>query len=147
MFEKLDELIELNLRKVNESVNHSTFYLNFIDLDKKGLKQGLKLAQMMENEGLIELNNQRCSLTKFGFRVSESGGWIQFNQLLAEENKIEKDKQQKKESLEFELAESNIVANKLNQNNAKTNKFIAWVGIIVGVINLIVFVYQVFSKE
>ncbi|MEA4937786.1 MAG: hypothetical protein VB102_14300 [Paludibacter sp.] len=53
-------------------------------------------------------------------------------------------KASEKEQIEFELAKSTIDAHKLNQENSKFNKTTSIIVIVVGLINLAVFIYQVF---
>lgn len=86
------------------------------------------------HDGIVWNENTRSFLERGGFK-----------RLFQEE--VEKQKKQvEKEILENELAKSNIEANKLNQRNSKFNKRTSIIVIIVGFINLLVFIYQVFIK-
>ena len=51
-------------------------------------------------------------------------------------------KQEKREELEFELAESNIQANKLNKKIAKRNKKETIINIVIGLINIGILIWQ-----
>jgi hypothetical protein len=51
-------------------------------------------------------------------------------------------KQEKREDLEFELAESNIRANKLNKKIAKRNKRETIINIVLGLINIGILIWQ-----
>lgn len=64
-------------------------------------------------------------------------------------SKIE-EKKIKKEEFEFELAKSNLAANKLNQKiakpnlkNEKNNKVTTWINIVLGIINIDLLIWQV----
>ncbi|MFD1616553.1 hypothetical protein [Gelatiniphilus marinus] len=56
-------------------------------------------------------------------------------------------KQEKREDLEFELAESNIRANKLNKKVAKRNKRETIINIILGFINIGILIWQALKAE
>jgi replicative superfamily II helicase len=64
-------------------------------------------------------------------------------------SKIE-EKKIKKEEFEFELAKSNLAANKLNKKiakrnlkNEKNNKVTTWINIVLGIINIGLLIWQV----
>ena len=72
-------------------------------------------------------------------KFMEKGGFSKI-----EENRI------KKESFEFELAESNLAANKLNKKiakqnlrNEKKNRITTWINIVIGIINIALLVWQI----
>ena len=72
----------------------------------------------------------------------EKGGFSRI-----EEKKI------KKEEYEFQLAESNLAANKLNKKiakqnlkNEKNNKITTWINVVIGVINIGLLVWQVLKN-
>lgn len=106
-----------------------------------------RLINILSEDGVAYVRRNSCGSsiernceTK---TFKERGGYqkYHFNEL---------EKQQRKESrenLDTELAKSNIEANKLNQANSKFNKTTSIIVIIVGFINLIVFIYQVFIKN
>lgn len=55
-------------------------------------------------------------------------------------------KQEKREDLEFELAKSNIQANKLNKKAAKRNKRETIINIVLGLINIGILIWQVLIR-
>lgn len=74
-----------------------------------------------------------------GLHYSKTGlscGFLKNGGLIKEYKDFKK--QEKREKIEFELAESNIKANKLNEKNSRFNKRVNIVNIIIGVVNILV---------
>ena len=71
-------------------------------------------------------------------KFREHGGFENIYQ--DELNRLEKLKE--KETLETDLAKSNIEANVLNIENARKNKWYTWINIIIGVLNLVLLALQ-----
>jgi hypothetical protein len=75
-------------------------------------------------------------------KFKESGGFQKYyqDQLLNLANKNQR------EQLETDLAKSNIEANELNKENARKNKYLTWINIAIGVLNLVLLGLQIFKK-
>ncbi|WP_299255310.1 hypothetical protein [uncultured Lacinutrix sp.] len=99
--------IDVNLKILCESDNPYEFDLkNFVD--EKGRQIHLRhryqeFASLMEREGLIRTSVHRCSVEKFGLKVFNSGGWLEY---LSNQEKQETElelKIQEKEILDTEI--------------------------------------------
>ena len=73
------------------------------------------------------------------FNFQKQGGFKALYKDLKKENKRNK--------LEFELAESNIKANRLNEKNAKKNNIATAINIIIGILNFGALIWQMFRAE
>lgn len=84
-----------------------------------------------------------CTSQMDGINVRSNDYTLQFKNL-GGFKKLYKDlkKQEKREDLEFELAESNISANKLNKKIAKRNKRETIINIILGLVNVGILIWQ-----
>lgn len=58
----------------------------------------------------------------------------------------EKEAKEKERQLNLNLAESTIQANELNQKNAKANRNATMINILLGLINVLILLIQMFSK-
>lgn len=103
MLKEIDDLIEYNLKLISESNNHSWWKFELQDLNNETLYESERLAEIMQNKGLLEIDNERCILTEFGFNIYNQGGWKAHKQRVQEErtrellesdikNNIEKEK-------------------------------------------------------
>jgi len=107
---KIDRIIDINLKLIFETSDHSLFTGEMIDPDLdyslSGHEAGV-LANYLVTEDLITLNVEVCNITNRGLEISELGGW-----------KIYKDLQSKK------LLEESVIANdrsKLEEENLKSS--------------------------
>ena len=97
MLENLDELIEINLKLLNEAPNKSMFRIYFVDEKGKRISRTATFSEILEEKGLIKLEKSkgyRCDLTEFGHEVFVNGGWKKYLENDKEKSKIiaEKDK-------------------------------------------------------
>ena len=150
MFERLDEIIDKNLKLIFESKSQSSIRL--YDLENKSYNNNdtKRLAKIMQDKELVFAADRKCDIAPLGLIVSKEGGWLTH---LANKAKIGTEQQTKvdtKEQLETDLAKSNIEANKLNakiaeqnsQNESK-NRIAMWVNISVGVVNTVLLAIQI----
>jgi hypothetical protein len=101
MFENLNELIELNLKLLNESPNKKLFRTDFKNEKGYSLKDSERLAKILDEKGLVYLeskNNEKCELTEFGHTVFKNGGWLKY----LEYEKLKSEKAESKGVLEYE---------------------------------------------
>lgn len=101
MFENLDELIELNLKLLNESSNKYMFRTNFKNEKGTRLNESLRFAEIMQKKDLIILEPKEkysCELTEFGYFVFKNGGWLKY----LESEKLKSEEAESKGVLEFE---------------------------------------------
>ena len=99
--------IDNNLKIICESENPYKFILSHF-IDAKGNRLDLKsnherFAELMEREGLIRGTNGFCSIERFGLKVFNSGGWLEY---LSNQEKQETEfelKKQEKELLDTEI--------------------------------------------
>lgn len=87
---------------------------------------------LQKDFGLIE----RCG--KYSFRLTDKG-W-DFTSFADFDKNLQQEKDFKQ--LEFDLAKSNIKANKLNEKVAKRNKRETIINIIIGLINIGILIWQ-----
>lgn len=147
MIEKLDDLIEYNLKHLFESPNHFCWIMEMKDLNGQPLYESEKLARMMQSKGLLDIDNERGDLSEFGFNIATNGGWKAYLKEKKEfDQKIANEKTEK-ERIELELAKSNIEANELNKKVERRNKRETIINIILGFLNLTILAWQVLKSE
>ena len=81
MFENIDDLIELNLKLLAESITQSVFKHSFLDENGNNLKKSEIFAKILEDKRLITFEPKqrfRCDLTEFGRDIIINGGWIKY---------------------------------------------------------------------
>lgn len=138
MKEEHKNLIESILSKFKNSdgLIHSNVFVQFFNDDHK---VRIAVTRMMVDLGLIEnVGNHAYRLTIKGWE------FVSFEEL------EQKDAQEKElVKLEFELAQSNIEANKLNKEvaernrrNEKTNSIATWINVGIGLLNLAILIWQ-----
>lgn len=149
MNNNLNELIDVNLKLIFESKEQSLLRFSLIDIDGNKNNDSENLARILEQERLIDIRVNNCLLSKFGREVSNNGGWIKHLEAKDLLNQNLKEKNELKEQLEFDLAKSNLKANKLNKKiaeqnakNEKSNIIATWINVVVGIINIGLFVWQ-----
>ncbi|RKS42512.1 hypothetical protein BC962_3270 [Gillisia mitskevichiae] len=108
MYENLNKLIDINLDLLSRKEDHSEFFFDFINLEKQKFRQSgehiqaERLAENMEEKGLITIDQELAILSEFGYSVVKIGGWSQYLKAKLEEKmKIESDTQEK-EKLEID---------------------------------------------
>lgn len=149
MNNNLNELIDVNLKLIFESKEQSLLRFSLIDIDGNKNNDSENLARILEQERLIDIRVNNCLLSKFGREVSNNGGWIKHLETKDLLNQNLKEKNELKEQLEFDIAKSNLKANKLNKKiaeqnakNEKSNIIATWINVVVGIINIGLFVWQ-----
>lgn len=157
MIENIDELIDKNLKIIFDTDKKSVMRTEFVELNDRKLYESQRLAEIMDEKNLIKLEyskKYRCDLTEFGLEVSQNGGWLEYLKNKAKTDKKLKEEIKKRDELEYELAKSNIEANKLNQKiakqnakNEKSNKIATWVNVAIGIINIGLLVWQIVKAK
>ena len=101
MFENIDDLIELNLKLLAESITQSVFKHSFLDENGNNLKKSEIFAKILEDKRLITFEPKqrfRCDLTEFGRDIIINGGWFKY----LDSEKLKLEKAESKEVLEVE---------------------------------------------
>lgn len=108
MFKQLDELIDLNLKRMAETESSNLWVHEFIDLDNNEIYHGLRFAEIMENKGLVKIEpskRERIDLIEFGYNIYKQGGWLKYLKIQQDNELKQKQKNERKESLELKLKE------------------------------------------
>lgn len=136
MYDNINDLIELNLQRIFNTEHKALFRENFVDLNEKSLYDSLRLAEYMEQKGLIKLgptNRKYCRLTEKGFKISENGGWKTFLETEEKFNLEENKRKSYIENLELEKTKLDIdLAKKMIKEYPKT-KWFARIGFIIAI--------------
>ncbi|MCC4228183.1 hypothetical protein LL279_08250 [Zunongwangia profunda] len=157
MQENINELIDINLKLLSESQGGKLFHIDFVDENSKRLKDSQRFSEILVKKGLVDLEptkRMRCDITEYGFNIAKNGGWLNYLERKAEQEKQVKKEDKEKENLEFELAKSNLEANNLNkkiakqnEKNQKNNRIATWINVSVGVINVGLLVWQILKDK
>ncbi len=136
MYGNIDELIEINLNLLFNSKNHSLDRIEFINEKGKQIRNSKRFAEYLDSIGLIELeliNGYRCNLTKLGYKIAKTVGWIEYNKLQLQENEYFAIKEQlefnnlklQKENLEYQKSfrEKTEIISELTRKNLKLSNF------------------------
>jgi predicted methyltransferase len=78
MFHQVNEIIEVNLQLLFSSKNQSLIFSEFKDKNGKKLVQVIEFFQLMEKKKLIEIENNKCTLTELGENIVKNGGWLEY---------------------------------------------------------------------
>ena len=98
MQENINELIDINLKLLSESQGGKLFHIDFVDENSKRLKDSQRFSEILVKKGLVDLEptkRMRCDITEYGFNIAKNGGWLNYL-----ERKAEQEKQVKKEDKE-----------------------------------------------
>ena len=109
MQENINELIDINLKLLSESQGGKLFHIDFVDENSKRLKDSQRFSEILVKKGLVDLEptkRMRCDITEYGFNIAKNGGWLNYLERKAEQEKQVKKEDKEKENLEFELAKS-----------------------------------------
>jgi hypothetical protein len=123
LFDEQDELI----------VN--TIFIQLVNAGESVVKTQLRSNSLSYFDGFFKAT----SLTKL--YLENQGGFTSEH----EEYLSRKEKENKREKLEIDLAKSNIEANTLNIENASKNKWFTWINIAIGVLNLVLLAIQILT--
>lgn len=132
-------------------------------VEQNGFVTASKISEEVFNGGInkdeVVHLIRRISDEIIDVKYGEWDAWIHVNGLTAnfleqggyqqlEEDEIEQVKLRKRrEQIEVDLAESNLKANTLNEENSRFNKRTTIINIVVGILNLGLIIYQLlFSK-
>lgn len=130
----IDNLIEINLRKIDESNDFSTLRTTFVNEEGVVLSdsESERVAKNMYIKGLINLHpaGYKCDLTQFGHKVHDSGGWLKYL-LNCAEVKARAEQKEQSEIKIAKLAETNLA---LQNKHLRTKMLFSVIGFILGVI-------------
>ena len=151
----INELIDFNLNLLKEGLD--IFALELRNINNKILddEKSLALFNKMISESLIFTDQyKRIQLSTGGYEILNNGGWLKY----ITDNENEKTetaiRNKLKETLEIDLAKSNLEANELNRKiakqnkeNEKKNRVSTWVNIIIGLLNFLALIWQILKAE
>ena len=95
--ERLNNLIDINLKSIYESNGKELYYLDFVDENNERINHiefhPENIAIEMQEKDLIRLNGENCIIKPKGIEVQENGGWIKY--LNEQKNNHEQEKKLK----------------------------------------------------
>lgn len=145
MIQNINQLIEINLKKICESNRKEVFTMEILDIEGNEIVshfRGLQVAEEMRDRKLIKINKELCSVTEYGYEIFQKGGWL--NHIENEKNLREKEIKEKttREKIDLEKASTEL---KLNKWLIKTK----WLPHIISILAIIVSVaiYSDSKKE
>lgn len=144
MKEEHKEIIENIILEFKKDSNGKMYIDNFVRIfEDNNLRVMISKLLIDDFEVVEKVNNQYLRLTKKGWEFTS------FKEI--ESKEIAKEL---KESLEIDLAKSNLEANKLNRKiakqnteNEKKNQVSTWVNIGIGIINIGLLVWQILKSK
>lgn len=80
MYENIDELVNLHLDELFNSLEKSSWIFTLKDDKGIPIRDQLKFARYLEDKKLVEIEptkRKRIDITKFGYEVSLKGGWLE----------------------------------------------------------------------
>ena len=109
----------------------------------------------MISESLIFTDQyKRIQLSTRAYEIINIGGWLKYITDIENENLETENRNKLKETLEINLAKSNLKANELNKKiakqnskNEKKNRISTWVNIGIGIINIGLLIWQIIKSE
>ncbi|RKS42665.1 hypothetical protein BC962_3122 [Gillisia mitskevichiae] len=108
MYDNLNQLIDLNLELLSNKENNSEFFYEFLNLEKQQFQQlgkfreSERLAESMQEKGLIKIDKELAILTEFGYKVAKIGGWSLYLKAKSEKEKKITSENQEKDKLELD---------------------------------------------
>lgn len=141
MLENLDELIELNLKLLNESPNKYLFRTDFKNEKGRQLSESLRFAKIMHEKRLIKLETSkeyRCDLEELGINVFNKGGWLKH---LENEN-IKNNIKAEKENLDFEKSKVDFELAKKVLKEYPYTKWFARIAFLIAVVLAVLEIIQ-----
>ena len=130
---------------MNQELNNILFEINkegvvgFTNDDDS--EKRIRASERLEREGFIKQKDRNTyDLTEKGQKAVDLGGYEKFKEEI-------EGKEAEKEQLEIDLAKSNIEANRINRKNAKFNRYAIIVNLILGALNVVLLIWQIFSAN
>lgn len=78
----INELININLKKIYESYHKEEYYTYFVDEKGEILNNNVidpkTIAFEMKENGLIWMNGESCKLKSKGAEIGRNGGWLKY---------------------------------------------------------------------
>ena len=150
----INELIEFNLNRINNDEDVRKLELKGLDNKTLSNLNCLTLFDRLISESLIDTDRfERIYLLSRAYDIINYGGWNKYIKDSEEEKKELNNKNNLKEKLEIDLANSNLQANELNRKiakqnkeNEKKNRVSTWVNIIIGLLNFLAIVWQIIKS-
>lgn len=163
---RIDKLIDLNLRILYEAPRHNIMTVEIEDPDNEFSLSNYEarvIADYLVDKGLMTLYIEECHITPYGLEISELGGWKIYKELQAKKSSEESVKSNERSKLEEENLKLSIaiqnyeIANRenkreidrLTKKNLKLNNLqliYALIGIALGIIIKIVYNLIFFSE-
>jgi hypothetical protein len=157
MQENINKLIDINLNLIANSRDGKLFRTDFIDENKRRLRDSKRFAEILAKKNLVDLEptkEMRCDITEFGFEIANNGGWLSFLEQKKKKDELAKREREEKEKIQLELAKSNLEANELNKaiakrnaKDQKNNRIATWINIGIGAINIGILIYQLLNSK
>jgi len=151
----INELINFNLNLLNEGIDIRP--LEFKNTNDEYLtdEKSLALFNKMISESLIFLDQfKRIQLSTRAYEIISNGGWLKYITGIENEIVETNNRNKLKDTLEIDLAKSNLEANELNKKiakqnakNEKKNRITTWINIGIGIINVGLLIWQIIKSE
>jgi translation initiation factor 2 alpha subunit (eIF-2alpha) len=147
MFEKKDELIEINLKRIIEQKKHSNYSIHLVDKEGKQLKKWKEFSQILEEKNLIRyesLEQLAFELTDFAYDLYEKyGSWFKY---------LESEKSRETHNLEIKNKEEEKLALDLNLlkrtlQDYNSTKWMARISVFLSTILAIYEIYKIYKAK
>ena len=129
---------------MNQELNNILFEINkegVVGFSHDDSEKRIRASKRLEREGFIKQKGRHTyDLTEKGQKAVDLGGYEKFKEEI-------EGKEAEKEQLEIDLAKSNIEANRINRKNAKFNRYAIIVNLILGALNVVLLIWQIFSAD
>jgi hypothetical protein len=148
-----DKILEYCVEKDSHVSAHEIHKNLFPNISEEEIED--IFAELKNNEkpvGDIRISEYNCLIIPDGRTKSflASGGFTEMERI----SKVQSEKDVEKENLELELARSNIEANKLNKKvarqnakNEKRNQISTWINIGIGILNIVILIWQILKGK
>lgn len=151
----INELIDFNLNLLKEGMDIRPLELKNTNEETLNDEKSLALFNKMISESLIFTDQfKRIQLSTRAYEIINIGGWLKYITDIENENIETENRNKLKDTLEIDLAKSNLKANELNKKiakqntkNEKKNRISTWVNIGIGIINIGLLIWQIIRSE
>ncbi|PIA80372.1 hypothetical protein BFR04_17070 [Gaetbulibacter sp. 4G1] len=112
MYDKIDDLIEINLNLLGNKEDNSEFFFDFLNIDGQQFCQigkfheAERLAENMQGKDLLTIDQELAVMTEFGYTIFKNGGWKKH--LQKEYNRSLNDRLKKGHKENLELTNLNL---------------------------------------